>query len=46
LLVDVLLRSLLFSVLFGSLVVSRRYAEEVNTLWNKWSRKPLNLIKK
>ena len=43
--IDVALRSLLFAGVFGFIIISRRYAEEVNFLWTKWSGKLLHPIK-
>jgi O-antigen/teichoic acid export membrane protein len=44
--IDIALRSTLFVATLGSIIIKRHYSQEINTLWNKWSRKPLNLIKK
>jgi O-antigen/teichoic acid export membrane protein len=44
--IDIALRSALFAGIFGVVVISRRYAEEVNALWIKLSKKPLKLIRK
>ncbi len=36
---DAVVRSLLFIMVFGWIIISRKYTEEVNLLWNKWSKK-------
>jgi len=36
---DAAVRSLLFMIVYGWIIISRKYTEEVNRLWNKWSQK-------
>lgn len=37
--IDSALRSLLFTVVFAWVTIRNKYSEEVNALWEKWSRK-------
>lgn len=40
--IDAALRSIVFMTVFGWVVIKRRYAEEVNMLWSRWSKKLLS----
>jgi hypothetical protein len=41
--VDGVVRSLLFALLFGILIIKGNFSDEVNWLWQKWSRKIFRL---
>ena len=41
--IDGVVRSLLFALLFGILIIKGNFSDEVNWLWQKWSRKIFRL---
>jgi O-antigen/teichoic acid export membrane protein len=41
--IDGIIRSMLFVLLFGLLIIRGNFSDEVNWLWQKWSRKILKL---